>query len=151
MQIISNIALITINETLIVQVVSFLIFLFLINRIMFRPLRETMAERDVYIQQIQTDMVESENELQKLTDQIKAQEKAVRLEALALSREIETMGNTQASELFSSARQEIHRQIEKTRIAVDAQIAEASQSLQKESEVLAVHIMENLLDRKVAQ
>ena len=39
MQIISNIALISINETLVVQLISFLIFLFIINRIMFRPLR----------------------------------------------------------------------------------------------------------------
>ena len=45
MQIISNIALISINETLIVQLISFLIFLFVINRIMFRPLRKTVGPR----------------------------------------------------------------------------------------------------------
>ena len=35
MQIVSNVALISINETLVVQLISFLIFLFVINRIMF--------------------------------------------------------------------------------------------------------------------
>ena len=37
MEIVSKIALITINETLVIQLVSFLIFLFVINRMMFRP------------------------------------------------------------------------------------------------------------------
>ena len=45
MQIITNIALISINETLIVQLLSFLIFLFIINRVMIRPLRGVMSDR----------------------------------------------------------------------------------------------------------
>jgi len=45
MQIVSNVALISINETMVVQLISFLIFLFVINRVMFRPLRESMHER----------------------------------------------------------------------------------------------------------
>ena len=34
MEIVSNIALISINETLVVQLVSFLLFVFIINRVM---------------------------------------------------------------------------------------------------------------------
>ena len=49
MHIVSNIALISINETLIIQLVSFLIFLFLINRIMFRPLSHVMVERENHL------------------------------------------------------------------------------------------------------
>ena len=67
MQIISNIALISINETLIVQVISFLIFLYIINRIMFRPLRSVTAERENHIKGIQKDIVEAENKLDALT------------------------------------------------------------------------------------
>ena len=39
MQIVSVEALLSINETLIFQLLSFLIFLFIIKRMMFRPLR----------------------------------------------------------------------------------------------------------------
>lgn len=151
MEIISNIALITINETLVVQLVSFLIFLFLINRIMIRPLRQTMDDRDRYIGQIQTDIVESGNQLEALINQIKEQEAAVRSEALGLAQEMEALGNEQATELFAAAREDVSIQIENAKAAVDAQIAEASKALKKESESLAGHIMENLLDRKLAQ
>ena len=81
MQIISNVALISINETLIIQVISFLIFLFIINRIMFRPLRKVMNERETYVENVQKDIVEAENQFEDLTHQIKAQENAVRHEA----------------------------------------------------------------------
>ena len=60
MQIISNIALISINETVIIQVISFLIFLYIINRIMFRPLRNVMADRENHIKMLQQDIVAAE-------------------------------------------------------------------------------------------
>ena len=78
MQIISNVALISINETLIFQIISFLIFLFIINRIMFRPLRKVMTERETYIENIQKDIVDAEKRFENLKSQIQAQEKAVR-------------------------------------------------------------------------
>ncbi|MBT8369281.1 MAG: ATP synthase F0 subunit B, partial [Deltaproteobacteria bacterium] len=81
MQIISNIALISINETLIVQVISFLIFLFIINRIMFRPLLNVMDERKSHIDRIQQDIATAHSEYETLTDQIQARENDVRNEA----------------------------------------------------------------------
>ena len=53
MQIISNVALISINETVVVQLLSFLLFLYIMNRIMFRPLRNVMAQREDHLKQIQ--------------------------------------------------------------------------------------------------
>ena len=72
MHIISNIALITINETLFVQLISFLIFLFIINRIMFRPLQNTMSERESYIDQTNRDIADVTQELQSLTNKLQA-------------------------------------------------------------------------------
>jgi len=151
MQIISNIALITINETLIIQVVSFLVFLFLINRIMFRPLKQTMDERDQYIDQLKTDVVDSEGKLDKLTERIREEERIVRSEAIDLSRELEASGTSQATEIFAAAADEINSQIEKARVDIDAQIAQARITLQKESESLATLMMEKLLDRELSQ
>ena len=49
MQIVTTISLISINETTIVQIVSFLILVFILNRVMIRPLWKTIAERNQYI------------------------------------------------------------------------------------------------------
>ena len=63
MEIIKTTALITINETLWVQLIFFLIFLFLINRVMFRPVRRNMADREVHFLSLRQDIqIETECE-----------------------------------------------------------------------------------------
>jgi F-type H+-transporting ATPase subunit b len=71
MEIISNIALITINATLFHQLVAFLIFLFIINRIMFRPLRSVMAERDDMIEKIKLDTMDAGETIERLNNELK--------------------------------------------------------------------------------
>lgn len=149
MHIISNIALISINETLAVQLISFLIFLFLINRIMFRRLKNVMAERDNHIGKIQRDTVAKENEFKNLTNQLKQDELAIKEEAFELKKELEGLGSQQATEIFVSVRKEIEALKEKTQQEVDAQITAARKNMVKESEALAVSVMERILDRRL--
>jgi F-type H+-transporting ATPase subunit b len=150
MQIISNIALISINETLLVQLLSFLIFLFIINRMMFRPLQNVRSERTNYMDKIKTDTRDAAKELETLTDQLKAQESTVRTQALGLKQEIEVSGTMQAAEIIASAREQIEALKETAEAEVEAQISEARKHIQKESETLAVNIMEKLLERRLA-
>ncbi|HSQ84727.1 MAG TPA: hypothetical protein VLM43_08380 [Desulfobacterales bacterium] len=151
MHIISNIALITINETLIVQLLSFLIFLFIINRIMFRPLQNVMNERVNYIDKIKMDTVDAIKELEDLTKKLKKQESDVRAQAFELRRELEESGSAKSAEIFASTREEINAIKEKAEADVNVQISEAKKHLQKESEALAINIMEKLLDRRLTQ
>ena len=147
MQIISNVALISINETLILQIISFLIFLFIINRIMFRPLRKVMNERESYIENIQKDIVEAENQFEDLTSQIQAQEKAVRNEAFAQKEQLEASGGQQAAEILASTREEINTLRAEAQKEVDARISAARKYVQKESQDLAKNIIETVLYR----
>ena len=149
MQIISTVALISINETLIFQVISFLIFLFIINRILFRPLRRTMAEREVYIENIQKDIIDAQNQFEDLTDQIKEQEKAIRNEAFEQQVKLEESANRQAAEILASVREEINVSKEQARKNIDAQISTTRKDIQKEAENLATSIIETVLHRSL--
>jgi F-type H+-transporting ATPase subunit b len=148
MEIISNIALISINETLIVQVISFLIFLYLINRIMFRPLRNVIADRDIYIERIKRDIDQAHKQIKTMGSQIQEQEAEVKKEAFDLKEQQEKIGNQQAKEIFAAVRQEIADTSAKVQKDIDIKISEARQSLQKESELLAKSIIEKILDRR---
>ena len=148
MQIISNVALISINETLIFQVISFLIFLFIINRIMFRPLRKVMNERETYIENVQKDIVAAESQFEDLTKQIQVQENTVRNEAFKQKEHLEASGSQQASEIMASTRKEMNALRAESQKEVNAQISAARKHVQKESEVLAKHIIETVLYRR---
>jgi len=149
MEIISNIALITINATLFHQLVAFLIFLFIINRIMFRPLRSVMAERDDVIEKIKLDTTNAGDTIERLCDELKERESRVRKEAFKVQNELEEKGKQESAEILKSTLQEIELLKDKNEANVNAQIMEARKALQKESDALALNIMEKLLDRRL--
>ena len=151
MQIISNIALISINETLLFQMISFLIFLYIINRIMFRPLRATMREREDYIHRLNQEIVDAKEELETVAAQTKIEENAVRDAAFKVCDELEKIGNKEAHDILMSAREEITELSHKSRQEVDARLDEARKSVDREAEMLALNIMEKVLARKVSQ
>jgi len=149
MQIVSNIALITINETLIVQLVSFLLFLFIINRVMFRPLRKVMAERRTYIETLQQEIADQQTELKKISKNIKDSEKKILHEAHVAVIEQEDAGSHEATEIISAARHEIEALKQKSAKEIDRGIMEVESQLREESESLVLHIMEKILDRSI--
>jgi F-type H+-transporting ATPase subunit b len=145
----NNNALITINETLIIQVISFLIFLYIINRIMFRPLRNVMAARNEHIRKIKADTSEAQNRFDSINSQIVDQETEARQAAFELKAELENQGSLEANGILSSARKEIADANETARKEVAAMVAAARADVQKESEVLAKSIIETLLERRL--
>jgi F-type H+-transporting ATPase subunit b len=147
MQIVSNIALISINETLIVQVISFLIFLFIINRLMFRPLRQVMDERKSHIDRIQQDIDKAHSEYEKLTDRIKARENKVVQEASELRKQLTARGQQQAAEIIESTREEISTLQTQAEKEVDHHISTARKHIQMEADNLSKQIIAAVLHR----
>ncbi len=103
MEIINNIALITINETIIVQAISFLIFMFILNRIMIAPLRATIADRNQYMEQASMDVIAAKQKVADLTDQISNQENTAKKEAFDRCRELERAGSKTATDIISNS------------------------------------------------
>ncbi len=149
MQLISNIALISINETLLFQLISFLIFLFIINRVMFRPLRETMHEREDYINKVNQDILDAKEALESVIEQTGMEEDVVRQAAFKVSETLEKSGNKEAGDIMRAARAEIAVLSDQSKKDVGIQLAKARKSIEKEAETLALSIMEKVLERKV--
>jgi len=151
MHIISNIALITINETLFIQLISFLIFLFLINRIMFKPLQRTIQQREEHINGIASDIESSKTQLLEMNSNLKIHESAAIKEASDHKNKLEEDGTNFAKEILDESRKEILSIKEKNRQYIEGQISAAKKEIKEESEKLAVHIIEKVLDRRLAQ
>ncbi len=151
MEIISKIALITINETVIAQIISFLIFVFILNRIMVRPLNSTMRERETYINNLKQGVDDAEKEMGLMTGKLKERESEAKQEAFAFKTDIVDAGKSEAAEIFAAAREEIENLKKNAAKEVEVQIAEAKKYISKESEILATSIMEKVLERRLTQ
>ncbi len=150
MEIISNIALITINETLVIQIFSFLIFLFIMTRVMIRPLSGVMEERDTYMEGIRQGILADRDKISELTTRLEERETAVRKESFVLKNQLEEAGSKKASEINATASREILELKKQAQSEVDSQIAEAQRYIREESEELSTTIMEKILDRRLA-
>lgn len=150
MEIINRIALISINETLVVQVLSFLVFMVLMNRIMFRPLNTAMRERERYIDGMEGEVAAAGKRLDDMQARLKAREAAVIKEAAAMKQSCLDEGGREAAALFASARDDINRMKADAAREAEEQIAAARRTLRAESDALSTCIIEKLLERGMA-
>jgi len=149
MEIVSQTALVSINATMIVQLFSFLIFLFIITRIMFRPLRRTIEDRSAHVQQLQHEMVLQEKKLDEISAATAKEEKTLKAEAFLESEQRESSAIEEAQVLIGQAREEITMQQRKATADIQGRIEAAREQLVKETEPLVLMIMEKILGRGV--
>jgi F-type H+-transporting ATPase subunit b len=150
MEIIATNALISINETFIIQLVSFLIFLYVMNRIMFRPLLSTMEQREEYIDSVKEDISDGKETLDQLVNELDAERARVLKEADAMALSLQAEGDRRASELIAEARQEINALRRDTEASVAQQVQAARQAIAGEVETVTVTVMEKVLRRRLS-
>jgi F-type H+-transporting ATPase subunit b len=149
MSIVETTALITVNETIWVQLLLFLFFLFVINRVMFRPVRRNLAERERHFDAIREDIRRLRGELVELVGRLEEDERRVRGEARRARRALFTEGLREAQKLVDKARAEIDGLRVQTDQRLSSAMAEARRHLEAEQRAVAAAILEAVLGRKV--
>jgi len=150
MKIIETIALITINHTLFFQLASFLLLLFLLNRVMFRPLRQVIKEREALLTGMADDISSTEQSYTDIGHQIESQESAARREASRLRDEIEAFGQQSAATVLEQAREQINALKAKAKEETTAQLAAARQEIEREAAAISDQMIASVLGRRSA-
>jgi F-type H+-transporting ATPase subunit b len=150
MKIIETIALITINHTLFFQLASFLLLLFLINRIMFRPLRRVMNEREALLAGMTDEISTAEQTYVDIGHQIESQENATRREASKLRDDTEASGQQSAAVIVEQARERINALKAKAKEETAAQVAAARQEIEREAMAISDQMIASVLGRRSA-
>ena len=150
MEIIYTNGMITINETIVVILVSFLVLVFILNRLMFRPLRDVIAQRETHFAALDRDITTVRNKTTDLSARLRQKEETARQEGLILKNELETAANQQAKEIVNITRGEITGLKESTQKEIDIQIAEAKKVIHQEAHRLSMEIVSKILGREIA-
>ena len=149
MEIISAVELISINETFFVQLISFLIFLFLLNRLMVRPLISIMEQRREYLEDVKNDIEKAKSDLHNLHREIDVQRAKVVKAANAVVRKLEEEADHRANELIGSAQAQVVQLRHDTEERVRQQVKAIRGTLSGEVEALTTLIMEKVLHRRL--
>jgi F-type H+-transporting ATPase subunit b len=149
MEIVTQTELVSINATMIIQVLSFLIFLFLIQRIMFRPLRATMDERNTLLKQLQKEIKSQETQLASLSSKMQKEAAALKAEAFFESEKMEVEGKQEARGILQQTQEDIADQQRRASDDMRRRIEAVRQELVKETETLAAAIVDKVLERRL--
>jgi F-type H+-transporting ATPase subunit b len=149
MQIESNVALISINATLVFQLVSFLIFLFIINRIMFRPLEQVKGTRDAHLDELREAIKQAEQQVEQMMDVLTREELKAKDEAFERQRILEEETLKQVKQIHDEVKSEIDTLKIENRRKIEEQIEDVKQHLPNEVHKVARTIMEKALERRL--
>jgi F-type H+-transporting ATPase subunit b len=149
MEIVTQSELVSINATLLVQAASFLIFLFLIERVMFRPLWRTVQDRRGYLRQLERDVKARERKLAEMTETLEKEAAALKEEAFRESEKLEASGKEQARGMIRQVRAEVISRQKTDAAEIQRRIEGLQQQLAGEVEPLAARIIARVLDRRM--
>jgi len=141
MKIIETIALISINETLVVQLLSFLIFAYILHHIMVRPLTRVMEERTYFLERLEDDIDAAEETYEDLRHRIHSEEVAAREAAYKIRDDIEAAGEASAYKVIEDAKAQIRQMQHQARQEAEAQLAAARERIEAEAVDIAERMM----------
>ena len=141
--------LISLDKSLIVQGVNFLILLILLQRLLYKPFVAKMEERTLAIQRSLEEAQAARAEAARQQEENDARFRAAHAEAAAIRERALKDAQDEASRQIASAQAQAKKLVDDTRAQLDAEIRRARDELRREVADLATSVAEKLVRRSL--
>ena len=141
--------LINLDKSLILQVVNFLILLFLLTKVLYRPLLAKMEERARAIKTSLDEAQAARAEAQRQREEHAAQIRSAHAEAQAIRAQAVKEAQEEQQKLVAQARAEATRLVDSARAELDQDVRRARQQLRQEVADLAIGVAERVIQRSL--
>jgi len=142
--------MISVNATLFVQVLHFLLMVFIMNRLMLRPTMRQIDEREKHIEQAKKDSEDMAIEADRLSEKRLFIEREARKKAGQERAALKQEATSKAETIYEETRGEVSEIRERMDREIEAQVKEAMAVLDREVAVLAGEIVEKITGRRVS-
>ena len=141
--------MISINATLVVQVILFLITLFFLNRLMIRPILRVVQKRAQVFQETKDQILALETETEDLMRRFSQLQKDARKNAFSESARLKKAGDTQAGEYLDQSKTEAASIRADAEAKAEAEKQKERPLLKDQAVLLASEIVEKLIERRI--
>lgn len=141
--------MISINATLVLQVIHFLVLVFVLNRLMLQPLLRLINERTQYIVTTKTEIENLEEETARLRDEFVAKETDARMEATQERAQLRGMGISETEEVLNNSRKEVASIRAEADQEAEKEFRKTQPFLDEQAAVLAEEIVEKVIGRRI--
>ncbi len=141
--------MINLDITLVIQMINFLILLFVLNLILFRPIRKIIKKRNQIVETFNSDIASLTGEAQASMEEFEEKLLETRKEGVDRVQSMKDEGEQAEVELIATTTQEVQAKIEEARKKVASDIQDARTELQKQVQTFSVAVTEKILERSI--
>jgi F-type H+-transporting ATPase subunit b len=140
---------INVDKSLIIQAINFAILLFLLHRLLYKPLLAKMEERSGAIKKSLDEAQAARTEATRQQEENTVRLKTAYAEAAAIREQALKEAAEEQKRLVDAARAESQRMIESAKAQLDADVRKAREELRREVGALAVGVAEKLIRKSL--
>jgi len=137
------------DYTLFIQMVNFLVLLFFLNLILFRPIRKVIKKRNQIMDDFNKDITSMSDRAQESMEQFEQKILGARQEGIARIQSMKDEGEEAEARLIAATNQEVQGKIEAAREKVASEIQGARTQLQEQVQSFSVALAEKILGRSI--
>jgi F-type H+-transporting ATPase subunit b len=141
--------MISINATLLIQLIHFLLLLFIMNRLMLQPLLKVIREREAYTENTKSEIKDIEVKIGQLKEQFIAKENGARKDAAQERTDIMSVGMNEADGFLNKSREEVSSIRQQAEKEVEAEVSKTQPLLADQASSLVSGIMEKIIGRRI--
>ena len=143
--------LINVDKSLIVQIVNFLILLFILQRLLYKPFLAKMEERTVAIKTALEQAQAARAETARQLEENEARLRAAYAEAAAIREQALREAAEESRKHIAAAQAQARKLVDDTKAQLDAEVRRARDELRREVSDLAIAVAEKLVRRTLRE
>ena len=138
------------NWTIIPQLITFLVLVFLLNLVLFRPIRKAIRERQARLLAEEAAANQLEMESQGLSDEIKEKLAAARRDGASQREALKQEGSQAEASLLEEVKRQVDLEWAQVEKKIKADMTKARDSLKKQAKSFAQLLAAKVLGREIS-
>ena len=140
---------IDVDISLVFQIVNFLVLMFVLNQVLYKPIRGILKQRAEKFAQLNGEINSSQEEADNQAKALEAEQASARNQGAQLREQIKTEGRSQERDLITSATKEMEETVAKVREQIAAEIGGVRQELKAQVQSFGRELAQKLLGRSI--
>lgn len=142
--------MIELDWTLFVQIINFLVLVFLLNMVLFRPIRRIIVARQARMTAYEEDIAGLADNQQGILGEVEQQLTAARRDGLGLREKLRQEGSQEESSLLEQVKKEVDAEWTQVEAKIKKDVAKAREALRAQAQDFAMALSAKILGRKLS-
>jgi F-type H+-transporting ATPase subunit b len=141
--------MVSIDSTLFYQIVNFLLLIYILNILLYKPILRILDERKTRLQGSEDEIKALHQTIEQKTAEYEEKIRQAKLEAMSQRNDIQKEGAEEGKKIIVGAKEDIAKMMEDFKVKMAGEMDEARLVLNTQSRAISLEIAEKVLGRSI--